>query len=87
MISTDPEHRFELALQLGDLEVALSLAEDAGSTHKWRQLAELATTQGKLDLAQEFLHNAQDFAGLLLLATSSGMYPPYTYFDFLLLFE
>nr|XP_018896635.1 PREDICTED: coatomer subunit beta' [Bemisia tabaci] len=72
VISTDPEHRFELALQLGDLEVALSLAEDAGSTHKWRQLAELATSQGKLDLAQECLHNAQDFAGLLLLATSSG---------------
>lgn len=71
-VSTDPEHRFELALQLGELSVATALAREAGHAQKWRQLAELATNQGELALAQECLHQAQDFGGLLLLATSAG---------------
>jgi coatomer subunit beta' len=71
-VSTDPEHKFELALQLGELKTAHSLALEAASQQKWRQLAELATTRGELDLAQECLHHAQDYGGLLLLATSSG---------------
>jgi len=71
-VSTDTEHKFELALQLGELETAHSLALEAASQQKWRQLAELATTRGELDLAQECLHHAQDYGGLLLLATSSG---------------
>jgi coatomer subunit beta' len=72
-VSTDPEHKFELALQLGELQTAHSLALEASSQQKWRQLAELATTRGELDLAQECLHHAQDYGGLLLLATSSGI--------------
>ncbi|XP_046397085.1 coatomer subunit beta' [Ischnura elegans] len=71
-VSTDPEHKFELALQLGELNSALQLAREASSTHKWRQLADLATGRGKLDLARECLKHAQDHAGLLLLATASG---------------
>lgn len=74
-VSTDPEHRFDLALQLGDLETALSLAREAGAQQKWRQLSELALNMGQLDLAQECLHHAQDYGGLLLLATSSGNAP------------
>lgn len=72
-MSTDPEHKFELSLQLGDLKTATGLAREAGHAQKWRQLAELATSKGELDLAQECLHQAQDFGGLLLLATSAGM--------------
>ena len=71
-VSADPEHRFELALALGDLATAHTLANEANSQQKWRQLATLATQKGKLRLAQECLHNAQDFGGLLLLATSTG---------------
>jgi len=71
-VSTDTEHKFELALQLGELQTAHALALEAASQQKWRQLAELATTRGELDLAQECLHHAQDYGGLLLLATSSG---------------
>ncbi|KAI4501304.1 hypothetical protein M0802_003677 [Mischocyttarus mexicanus] len=71
-VSTDPDHRFELALTLGDLTTAHSLAKEANSQQKWRQLASLATQKGKLCLAQECLHQAQDFGGLLLLATSTG---------------
>ncbi|KAG8230345.1 hypothetical protein J437_LFUL000616 [Ladona fulva] len=71
-VSTDPEHKFELALQLGELNAALQLAREASSTQKWRQLADLATSRGKLDLARECSEHAQDHGGLLLLATASG---------------
>ncbi|XP_067102070.1 coatomer subunit beta'-like isoform X1 [Osmerus mordax] len=71
-VSTDPEHRFELALQLGELKIAYQLAVEAESEQKWKQLAELATTKCQFGLAQECLHHAQDYGGLLLLATASG---------------
>lgn len=71
-VSTDPEHRFELCLQLGDTKTAHQLAMEAQSEQKWKQLAELALARGDFALAQECLHNAQDFAGLLLLATSAS---------------
>ncbi|XP_022048720.2 coatomer subunit beta'-like [Acanthochromis polyacanthus] len=71
-VSTDPEHKFELALQLGELKTAYQLAVEAESEQKWKQLAELATTKCQFSLAQECLHQAQDYGGLLLLATTSG---------------
>ena len=71
-VSADPEHRFELSLQLGELKLAYQLALEAQSEHKWKQLADLATTKCQFDLAQECLSKAQDFGGLLLLATASG---------------
>ena len=61
-----------MAIQLGDLKEAHKLAVEAQSEHKWKQLAELATAKSEFVLAQECLHRAQDFGGLLLLATSSG---------------
>lgn len=42
------------------------------SEQKWKQLAELATTKCQFSLAQECLLKAQDYGGLLLLATASG---------------
>uniref|UniRef100_A0A2K6QQI7 Coatomer subunit beta' n=1 Tax=Rhinopithecus roxellana TaxID=61622 RepID=A0A2K6QQI7_RHIRO len=71
-VSTDPEHRFELALQLGELQIAYQLAVEAESEQKWKQLAELAISKCQFGLAQECLHHAQDYGGLLLLATASG---------------
>ena len=55
----DPEHKFDLAIQLGDLETGYSLAQESASEQKWRQLAELATKQAKFELAQQCLHEAQ----------------------------
>ncbi|CAB1348140.1 unnamed protein product, partial [Coregonus sp. 'balchen'] len=71
-VSTDSEHRFELALQLGELKIAYQLAVESESEQKWKQLAELATTKCQFGLAQDCLHHAQDYGGLLLLATASG---------------
>ena len=66
-VSSDPEHKFDLAIQLGDLDMALTLAKEAASEQKWKQLAELATSRARFDLAQQCLHEAQDHGGLLLL--------------------
>ncbi|KAG1678839.1 Coatomer subunit beta' [Nymphon striatum] len=71
-VSSDPEHRFELALQLGDMDVAYKIVKESQSEQKWKQLSELAISKCKFDLAQECLHQAQDYGGLLLLATASG---------------
>lgn len=71
-VSTDPEHCFDLALKIGDLNKALQLAREADSPQKWSQLAEIATTQNKMELVKECLLRANDLGGLLLLATSAG---------------
>jgi coatomer subunit beta' len=47
-------------------------AQESGSDQKWKQLAELATSQAKFELAQQCLHEAQDHGGILLLATAAG---------------
>lgn len=47
-IATDNDYRFELAVSLGELGIALDLAEESGSELKWRQLGELALSAGKL---------------------------------------
>lgn len=72
VVSQDPDHRFELALSLGDLKLAYDLAVAADSEEKWRQLSQAATLQSELMLAGECLGRARDYGGLLLLATSAG---------------
>ena len=49
-VATDPDYRFELAVQLGKLDTALEIAEAADSEGKWRQLSELAMSSGKLQV-------------------------------------
>ncbi|XP_050414492.1 coatomer subunit beta' isoform X1 [Patella vulgata] len=71
-VTCDPEHKFELAIQLGDLKTAYQLAKETESEQKWKQLSELAIKNCEFGLAQECLHHAQDFGGLMLLASSAG---------------
>lgn len=71
-VSTDPEHRFDLALKLKDTKIAYELASEAQSDIKWKQLAKLATSLCEFELAQKCFSNAEDYSALLLLATSSG---------------
>ncbi|CAD6336442.1 unnamed protein product [Miscanthus lutarioriparius] len=71
-IATDPNYRFDLAVQLGSLEVAKEIAIEARSESKWKQLGELAMSTGKLEMAEECLLQATDLSGLLLLYSSLG---------------
>ncbi|KAF5957094.1 hypothetical protein HYC85_004319 [Camellia sinensis] len=71
-VATDPDYRFELAIQLGKLEVAKEIATGAQSESKWKQLGELAMSTGMLEMAEDCLRNAMDLSGLLLLYSSLG---------------
>jgi len=71
-VSIDPDHKFELAVQLNRLEQAYSIAKENDSEQKWRQLADLAFSIAKFDLAEECLSRGGDLSGLLLLYTSTG---------------
>lgn len=71
-IATDPDYRFDLAVSLGQLELAIELAAAADSESKWRQLGELALAAGRLDVAEACFGKAKDLGGLLLLYTSRG---------------
>ncbi|RCV04921.1 hypothetical protein SETIT_1G040200v2 [Setaria italica] len=71
-IATDTNYRFDLAVQLGQLEIAKAIATEVQSESKWKQLGELAMSTGKLDMAEECLLHAMDLSGLLLLYSSLG---------------
>ncbi|KAL6628941.1 hypothetical protein ACP70R_028706 [Stipagrostis hirtigluma subsp. patula] len=71
-IATDTNYRFDLAVQLGRLEIAKAIAIEVQSESKWKQLGELAMSSGKLDMAEECLRHATDLSGLLLLYSSLG---------------
>ncbi len=48
-VTHDLDHKFELALQLGKLEVAREILEKSESEQKWKQLADLALANGKVN--------------------------------------
>jgi len=81
-VADDPDQRIELALQLGKLEMALEIMQkeivpkvapdDTETQSRWKQLGDLALSNGDLALAEKCAQNASDFSGLLLMYTSSG---------------
>ncbi|GAA96135.1 uncharacterized protein L969DRAFT_84004 [Mixia osmundae IAM 14324] len=74
-VSTDPDHQFELSVQLDDLERALSIARSSpsvGSEAKWRTIGDRALATWKFHLAEECFVNAKDLSALLLYYTSVG---------------
>lgn len=71
-LATDGDYRCELALALGKLDMAASIAREFPSELKWRQLSELAAARGDFALAEECMNAVDDFAGLLTLHTAAG---------------
>ncbi|XP_017105574.2 coatomer subunit beta' [Drosophila bipectinata] len=71
-VSTDGDHKFDLALQIGELEIAVKLAREAENSQKWTQLADVAARKNNMALVKECMQKANDFSGLLLLSTASG---------------
>lgn len=82
-LSTDPDQKFDLAVQLAKLSVAKDImltdivareAEEketsTDATHKWKQLGDLALNDCQFELFEECADRAEDFSGLLLLHTS-----------------
>lgn len=71
-VSTDLEHKFDLAIQLERLDIAVEIARQSDSEPKWKTLGDCAMSKWKVSLAEECFLRAKDLSGLLLIYTSSG---------------
>ncbi|KAF9923673.1 hypothetical protein BGZ67_009714, partial [Mortierella alpina] len=71
-ISTDHDHKFDLAVQLGRLDLAGEIARVSDSVSKWKTLGDAAMDKWRVNLAEECFVHAKDLSGLLLIYTSSG---------------
>ncbi|EQC36489.1 hypothetical protein, variant 1 [Saprolegnia diclina VS20] len=81
-LSTDPDQRFDLAVQLAKLDVAKAIMMERAANdvhvsatdmqHKWKQLGDLALNDANYELAEECAIKADDLSLLLLLYTSKG---------------
>ncbi|KAK2616333.1 Coatomer subunit beta' [Conoideocrella luteorostrata] len=71
-VATDPEHKFDLALSLNQLDTALELARTADVEHKWKTVGDSALAAWDVALAAECFTHAKDLGSLLLLHSSTG---------------
>ncbi|KAF9554871.1 coatomer protein [Agrocybe pediades] len=74
-ISTDPEHKFELALSLDDLDTATTIARSvppAESSTKWKSIGDKALGVWRFELAKEAYEKAGDLGAMFLLLGSIG---------------
>ena len=73
-VAVDADHRFDLAVQLGNFDVALDIARAApasGAEMRWRTIGDQALARWNMPLAQECFENAGDLSTLLLLSSAS----------------
>lgn len=71
-VTTDNEQRFDLALSLDRLDVALEIARSVDIESKWKTVGDAALAAWDFPLAEECFTKAKDFSSLLLLHTSTG---------------
>ncbi|KAF8888138.1 coatomer protein [Gymnopilus junonius] len=74
-ITSDPDHKFDLALSLDDLDTALTIARTVPENEaevKWKALGDRALTVWRFDLARESFEKAGDLGALMLLLMSIG---------------
>jgi coatomer subunit beta' len=71
-VATDPEHRFDLALSLGNLPIALEIARTADVDHRWKTVGDAALSGWDIALAEECFTHAKDLGSLLLLYTATS---------------
>ena len=74
-VTNDPDHKFDLALQLDDLDSALEIARavpEAEAETKWKAVGDRALAVWRFDLARECFDKAGDLNALMLLLLSTG---------------
>lgn len=71
-VATDPEHKFDLALALNQLEIALELAKEADVDHKWKTVGDAALAAWDITLASQCFTHAKDLGSLLLIHSSTS---------------
>ena len=74
-MTTDPDHKFELSLQLDDLDGALEVVRSIPDTEaepKWKAVGDRALAVWRFDLARECFEKAGDMSALMLLLLAIG---------------
>ncbi|KAF9260701.1 coatomer protein [Marasmius fiardii PR-910] len=74
-ITTDPDHKFDLSLQLDDLDAALEIVNgvpELEAEMKWKALGDRALAVWRFDLARTSFEKAGDLNALMLLLLSIG---------------
>lgn len=79
-VTRDPDHKFDLSLELKHVEMAHQIlletpVEDKESTDtqaKWKKLSDAALKETNLDLCEAASIASNDFSGLLLLYSATG---------------
>ena len=74
-ISTDPDQRFDLALSLDALDIALSIAEQTPAPEneiKWKAVGDRALSSWKFATAKRAYEQAGDVGALFLLSLAMG---------------
>jgi coatomer subunit beta' len=72
IVSTDPSQRFDLAIQLNHLNIALEIAKELDQVDCWRTLGESALNSWKFDLVEECFQKAEDIENLMLFYQVTG---------------
>ena len=81
-VTTDPDHKFDLALELGHTDVAHSLMEETAEEDKdttdtmakWKRLSDAALRDSNFELCEAASLSSNDYAGLLLMYSAVGNY-------------
>ncbi|KAG8796867.1 hypothetical protein FRC16_009443 [Serendipita sp. 398] len=74
-VTNDTEHKFELAIALDELDLALSLAEATPAPEnevKWKMVGDTALSRWRFGLARECYRRAGDVSASFLLETALG---------------
>jgi len=74
-VTTDPDHKFDLALQLDDLDTALTITKSVPELEaetKWKALGDRALAVWRFDLAKDCFERAGDLGALTLLLLATG---------------
>lgn len=74
-VTTDPDHKFDLSLQLDDLDTAVEITRSVPEIEaepKWKALGDRALSVWRFDLAREAFEKAHDLSALMLLLLSTG---------------
>ncbi|PRT54142.1 Coatomer subunit beta' [Wickerhamiella sorbophila] len=71
-VTRDMDHRFDLALQLNNLQIAEEVAESQDSAAKWKSLGDKWLANWQMPRAESCYAKAGDLDTLLLVHTSTG---------------
>ncbi|KAJ7203291.1 coatomer WD associated region-domain-containing protein [Mycena pura] len=74
-LTTDQDHKFDLALQLDNLDTALDIARTVPEVEaelKWKSLGDRALAVWRFELARECFEKGNDLSALMLLLLAIG---------------